>query len=77
MEALWRGRTLGKAVMGLRVVRADGGPIGLTQQLAGGSRAARGMGDAGFVGLLTMLVSRRDQRLGDMAAGTLVLPRGR
>jgi uncharacterized RDD family membrane protein YckC len=26
-EALWRGRTPGKAAMGLRVVRDDGGPI--------------------------------------------------
>src|ERR1700733_9703459 len=31
MEAFWGGRTLGKAIMKLRVVRDDGAPIRLTQ----------------------------------------------
>lgn len=78
-EWLTRGRTVGKAAMGLRVVRDDGGPIGFRQALV------RGL--AGFVlekpgllaplttiaGLVTMTSSARDKRIGDMMAGTVVL----
>jgi uncharacterized RDD family membrane protein YckC len=78
MEAFWGGRTLGKAVMKLRVVRADGAPIGLIQASA---RGALGLVDVwftiGFVGLVSMLVSKRSQRLGDLVGGTLVLRRSR
>ena len=74
MEGLWGGRTLGKAAVGLRVVRADGGPVALRQAAA---RGALGLLEVwatlGLVGLVTMLLSSRDQRLGDMVAGTLVL----
>jgi uncharacterized RDD family membrane protein YckC len=78
MEAFWGGRTLGKAIMKLRVVRADGAPIGLTQATA---RGALGLIDVwftfGFVGLVSMLVSKRSQRLGDLVGDTLVLWRAR
>ncbi len=74
METWWRGRTLGKAAFGLRVVRTDGAPIGF------GPAAVRGAlglievwGTFGSLGFLTMLFSRHSQRLGDLAAGTLVL----
>jgi uncharacterized RDD family membrane protein YckC len=74
MESLWKGRTLGKAALGLRVVRTDGGPIGFRHAAI---RAGLGLievwGTSGSLGFLVMLFSRRDQRLGDMAAGALVL----
>ena len=74
MEALWGGRTVGKAMVGLRVVRTDGGPIGFGPAVV---RGALGLLEVWFtlgsLGFLVMLISRRDQRLGDMAAGTLVL----
>lgn len=74
MEGLWDGRTLGKAVAGLRVVRTDGGPIGFRHAVV---RAGFGLIEVwvtlGSVGLTAMLLSPREQRLGDMAAGTLVL----
>jgi uncharacterized RDD family membrane protein YckC len=74
MEGLWGGRTLGKWALGLRVVRADGGPIDIRQAAV---RAALGLvevwGTLGWLGLTTIMVSKRDQRLGDMAAGTVVL----
>jgi uncharacterized RDD family membrane protein YckC len=74
MEALWGGRTLGKAALGLRVVRADGAPIGFSHAAV---RGALGLievwGTIGSLGFLTMLFSRHSQRLGDLAAGTLVL----
>jgi uncharacterized RDD family membrane protein YckC len=74
MEAFWGGRTLGKAIMKLRVVRDDGAPIRLTQATA---RGALGLVDVwatlGFLGLVSMVVSKRSQRLGDLVAGTMVL----
>jgi uncharacterized RDD family membrane protein YckC len=74
MEALWGGRTLGKAAMGLRVVRTDGGPISFRHAAV---RAALGLievwGTLGALGTIVIFASQRDQRLGDMAAGTLVL----
>lgn len=74
METLWRGRTLGKAAMGLRVVTVEGAPIGLRHAAI---RAAVGLVDfhltLGFAAVLSALATRRHQRLGDLAAGTLVV----
>jgi uncharacterized RDD family membrane protein YckC len=78
MEAFWGGRTLGKAIMKLRVVRDDGAPITLTHATA---RGALGLidvwGTFGFIGLISMVASRRSQRLGDLVGGTLVVRTGR
>jgi uncharacterized RDD family membrane protein YckC len=73
-ETLWRGRTLGKAAMGLRVVTVEGGPIRFRHALV---RTVFTLvdfwGTAGAVAVLTVLFTRRNQRLGDLVAGTLVL----
>lgn len=75
-ETLTRGRTLGKMALGLRVVRDDGGPIrfrhALVRALVGVVVEKPGI-SFGSVALITMLVSRTGKRLGDMAAGTVVL----
>ncbi|MEP6697593.1 MAG: RDD family protein [Pseudonocardiales bacterium] len=80
METLTRGRTLGKMVMGIRVVREDGGPIGFRQALVRGLFAGLlekpGLLFAGLtavIGILTMLISTKGKRVGDLAAGTVVL----
>jgi uncharacterized RDD family membrane protein YckC len=74
METLWRGRTLGKAAMGLRVVTVEGAPVRFRHALV---RCALGLIDfwatSGAVAVLCVLATRRNQRLGDLAAGTLVL----
>lgn len=75
-ESLLRGRTPGKAALGLRVVRDDGGPIGFRQAfvrgLAGGF--VERFGVTLFVGAFaTMLLSDRSKRIGDLLAGTVVL----
>lgn len=74
METLWRGRTLGKAAMGLRVVTVEGGVIGFRHAAI---RAAVGLVDfqltVGFAAMLSALLTTRHQRLGDLAAGTLVV----
>lgn len=73
-ETLWRGRTVGKLVMGLRVVRDDGGPIRFRQALF---RALTGVVEiwatAGFLALVTSFVSHRGKRLGDVFTGTMVI----
>ncbi len=74
VETLTRGRTLGKWAFGLQVVRADGGVITARHALI---RALVGLVEIwvtlGSVALLTTLVTPRSQRLGDLAAGTMVV----
>ncbi len=75
-ETLWRGRTPGKAAMGLRVVRDDGGPISFRHALIRGLVgvfADRFPTPLTFVGVITCLASEKGKRLGDVAAGTIVL----
>ncbi|HEX2848907.1 MAG TPA: RDD family protein [Acidimicrobiales bacterium] len=73
-ETLWRGRTPGKAALGLRVVTVEGGPIRFRHAAI---RAILGLVDKwatqGSVGVLAILLTGRNQRLGDLVAGTLVL----
>ena len=73
-EALTRGRTLGKLVMGLRVVRDDGGPVSSRHTL---TRALVGWPEiyltSGIVAVMAALSSSRVKRLGDQAAGTYVV----
>jgi uncharacterized RDD family membrane protein YckC len=75
-ETLWRGRTLGKAAMGLRVVRDDGGPIrfrhAFVRGLVGVVVDRPGL-SFGLLAFIPMLASKRSKRLGDMAAGTVVI----
>ncbi|GAA5095517.1 RDD family protein [Nocardia iowensis] len=76
-ETAWRGRTLGKLLVGLRVVRADGGPIdfrhALTRGLAGAIVDFWMLGLFGAVAVLTSLCSPNARRIGDVLAGTVVV----
>ncbi len=73
-ETLWRGRTLGKAALGLRVVTRQGLPVRFRHALV---RSIFTMVDFWLTlcaaAMLSVLVSRDNQRLGDMVAGTIVL----
>lgn len=77
-EWLWSGQTPGKRLLKLRVIREDGRPITLWEAIA---RNLLRIFDAvpGFVlpvysiGLITIFLSGRDQRIGDMFAGTVVI----
>ncbi|MBW3555687.1 MAG: RDD family protein [Actinobacteria bacterium] len=74
LETLWRGRTVGKAAMGLRVVTVEGGPVRFRHAAI---RAILGLVDkyllTGAIGIISVLLTRRNQRLGDLVAGTIVL----
>jgi uncharacterized RDD family membrane protein YckC len=68
------GQTIGKRVMRLRVVRADGGHAGMGEIFV--RTILRVIDGIAFylVGLVVMLVTgKRRQRLGDLAAGTVVV----
>ncbi len=68
------GQTIGKRLMRLRVVRADGGHAGMGEILVRTIlRVIDGIA-LYLVGLVVMLVTgERRQRLGDLAAGTIVV----
>lgn len=75
-ETLLRGRTPGKAAMGLRVVRDDGGPIGFRQALVRGLAGAflERPGVTLFsAGVITSLLNAQGKRLGDLLGGTVVV----
>lgn len=68
------GRTPGKALLGLRVVRADGGPIDGRQALLRNlMRGADALPFAYGVGVVVMAVDPRQRRLGDLVADTMVV----
>jgi uncharacterized RDD family membrane protein YckC len=68
-------RTPGKSMLGLRVIAADGTPVRFPQAFL---RAVVGVIEFlflpfGFIAVVATLLSPSDQRLGDLAAGTLVV----
>lgn len=74
-EMLSRGRTLGKAALGLRVVTVEGAPIRFRHAAL---RAMGGLVDkwvppGGLIGVFFVLGTPNRQRIGDLLAGTIVI----
>lgn len=71
VETLTRGRSVGKLVFGLRIVRDDGGGIRFRHSLI---RGLTTVGEVymtlGFAPLVAGIFTRRSQRVGDILAGT-------
>ena len=73
-EAYWHGQTPGKRAMKLRVIKDSGRQITLFEALARNLlRVIDWMPSMYLVGVITMLCNKRNQRLGDLAAGTMVV----
>jgi len=73
-EQLMEGQSPGKAVMGIRVVGRDGAAVGLLASLIRNLLRMVDLFPMTYgVGLVIMMFSTRGQRLGDLAAGTLVV----
>ena len=73
-EWLWEGRTPGKRLLGIRVVRDGGLPLDFTSSVI--RNCVRIVESVLFfyaISALCALLSPRNRRLGDMAAGTLVV----
>ena len=74
-EWLWSGQTPGKRWMRLRVIREDGRPITFWEASVRNLLRTLDMmpGTLYSVGLICVFVNGRDQRVGDMVAGTVVV----
>lgn len=71
VETLSRGKSLGRFIVGTRIVRDDGGPITLRHAFV---RALIGLGELwitmGAGAIITAWTNRRGKRIGDIFAGT-------
>lgn len=72
-EIAWKGQTPGKRWAGIRVIKDTGRPINPFEVIA--RNLVRFVDAIGFygVGVVTMLLNARNQRLGDLVAGTIVV----
>lgn len=73
-EAYWNGRTPGKRIARIRVIQRTGRPIGLLESMA--RNLVRYVDQFPIfygIGVITMFITKQHQRLGDLAAGTLVV----
>jgi uncharacterized RDD family membrane protein YckC len=73
-EALTEGRSIGKRLIGLRVVGDDGASLSPQASLVRNVlRVVDVLPGSYLVGLVAMVISNRGQRLGDLAAATIVI----
>jgi uncharacterized RDD family membrane protein YckC len=70
-EVTWQGQTIGKRFAKIRVIRDDGRPIGLPQ--AALRALLRPIDDILFIGAFFILLGKKEKRIGDWVAGTLVV----
>ena len=70
-EMIMNGQTLGKRLFGLRTIRDNGQPVEFSHVLMRG--IIRSVLDIMYVGLFVILFSKKSKRLGDIAAGTIVV----
>lgn len=72
---VWRnGQTIGKKIMKIKVINDDGTPVGFAAALIRNLLRVVDLLPACYAaGVITSLCNRRFKRLGDMAAGTLVV----
>jgi len=73
-EAFWNGQTPGKRIAKIRVIQCSGRPIGIFESMARNFvRYIDYLPSFYVAGVITMFVTKQHQRLGDLAAGTLVV----
>ena len=73
-EMLWNGQTPGKRWVGLRVIRNDGTPLTLSESFIRNlTRLVDFLPAMYGIGIISMFLDKQSRRLGDLAAGTLVV----
>lgn len=73
-ETLWSGQTPGKRALKIRVIKTSGYPIGFVDAVIRNLvRVVDFLPSLYGVGVLTMFISSQSRRLGDYAAGTIVV----
>jgi uncharacterized RDD family membrane protein YckC len=76
-EILWNGQTPGKRWVGLRVIRLDGTPVTTAEVVIRNLVRTIDLLPAAYgVGVISMFVNQNSRRLGDLAAGTVVVHEG-
>ncbi len=73
LESLMEGQTPGKKLMKIRVVKIDGYQASFGDYMIRWVFRIVDVSFAGIVGLISMIVSKNNQRLGDIASGTAVI----
>ncbi|WP_294202432.1 RDD family protein [uncultured Chryseobacterium sp.] len=73
LESLMEGQTPGKKIMKIRVVKIDGYQAGFGDYMIRWVFRIIDTTFMGVVGLISMIASKNNQRLGDIAAGTAVI----
>src|SRR5574343_295848 len=73
-ESLWEGQTIGKKIMKLKVIKLDGYQAGFGDYLIRWLfRLVEVSIGYGVIALIAIISSKKNQRLGDMAAGTAII----
>lgn len=73
-EMIWNGQSPGKRWVGIRVLKTDGTPITLAESVIRNLVRLIDFLPAYYgVGVVTMFISEQSRRLGDLAAGTIVV----
>ncbi|MFC1975526.1 RDD family protein [Chloroflexota bacterium] len=73
-EMIWNGQSPGKRWVGLQVIRTNGTPITLAESIIRNLIRLVDFLPAYYgVGIVTMFINEQSRRLGDLAAGTLVV----
>ena len=75
-EFFWDGRTPGKRLMGLRVIHVGGEPLSLSGAALRSVIRVVDLLPGGLVGAVSIMATKRSQRVGDIAARTLVVRDG-
>jgi uncharacterized RDD family membrane protein YckC len=72
-EGTWHGQTPGKRICGIRVIEQNGQPAGWSAILIRNLVRIVDELPGVYIGLLPMMFDKNERRLGDFAAGTLVI----
>lgn len=73
LESLMEGQTPGKKLMKIKVVKIDGYQASFGDYMIRWVFGLIDVSFAGAVGLISMIISKNNQRLGDIASGTAVI----
>jgi uncharacterized RDD family membrane protein YckC len=73
-ETLWQGQTPGKKFVKIRVLCDDGKTVGIQQSTL--RALLRPVDDLLSIGVFLIMLGKREKRLGDLVAGTIVIQEG-
>jgi uncharacterized RDD family membrane protein YckC len=73
-EIVWKGKTPGKRIAGIRVIKDSGRALNVYEVIGRNLlRAVDALPTLYIVGIVTMMISRKNQRLGDFLVGSIVV----